>query len=79
MNLEMLLDKEDAKRYQELLKEDIVLPQWTMKYDEDVINTLGGKELIMLTIEKKGEQQARGVIELLADGIMAEKSNSKSR
>lgn len=45
------------------------LPEWLQIYAKDTIDALGGPDLLQKTIEVKGEDKAKEVITILAEGI----------
>ena len=67
--------KKDELSFDSSEKQDISsLPDWVQAYPKTVINALGGPALLKQLIDKKGESEARSVIELLGGGIMDEMS-----
>ena len=55
------------------------LPEWVQKYPKSVISSLGGPALLQQLIVKKGEQEARYVIEMLGGAIMDENAMKDSQ
>ena len=67
--------KKDELSFDSSEKQDVSsLPDWVQAYPKTVINALGGPALLKQLIDKKGESEARSVIELLGGGIIDEMS-----
>lgn len=70
--------KKDEINFESGRKQSLIdLPDWVNKYPKSVIAALGGAALLKKLIDTKGEEQAKEIIDLLGNGIMAEEDDYK--
>ena len=66
--------KKDEMSFESGTKQDVnFLPDWAQKYPKSVISFLGGATLLKQLIDTKGEEEARGIVEMLGGAIMSER------
>lgn len=66
--------KKDEMSFESGTKQDVnSLPDWAQKYPKSVISSLGGPALLQTLIATKGEEEARGIVEMLGGAIMSER------
>lgn len=71
--------KRDEMSFESGDKQDInSLPDWAQKYPKSVISSLGGVALLKTLIATKGEEEARGIVEMLGGAIMSEREEEET-